>query len=162
MRRFFAAAGIALLAPVTAAAVFFGAPRLAAAPAEPPGPKPLSAPAAAEGPAATAARAFAGRTSQRKPVVVRLAADGKAIVRLEVTYVAECLDDTFTMELADVLYTPVAVGGDGTFEAPALGQRIALKGRIAGSRITGTIEVDAAYGMFHCRTPPITWTAAAR
>ncbi|HET8607414.1 MAG TPA: hypothetical protein VFL66_10360 [Gaiellaceae bacterium] len=123
----------------------------------------LGGESARSGAAVAGGARFRGLTSQKKPIALRLSADRREIDRIDVTYVAQCLGGSISMQLADTIHTPVAIRSDGSFSAHALGSRLSLRGRMAKGRSHGTLTIEMNYGGFmSCRTHRLRWQAARR
>lgn len=151
------AAALAFLAPVAGAVAFVVAEE---EPARAAAARPVSA---AVQPTPAPRISFSGTTSQQLEIAFELAADGRRIEGLHVSYRAECGGKGgLGFELDDVFYAPVAVAADGTFSVTGFGKRLTFNGRIAERSATGTVRVDYEYGgLFRCTTPPLRWTASS-
>lgn len=151
-RGFVVAALVAFSAPVLGAALYVADSEESAAVAETV--RPARVIKASE-------RKFIGLTSQEKDFGFRLSRDGRRIELLKVTYVATCLGKNgMEMELADRLYTPIAVAADGTFAVRNLGKRISVHGRIANGKASGAFRIKMVYGgLMSCLTDPIRFSA---
>jgi hypothetical protein len=118
-----------------------------------------------------AAGSYSGSTSQGKPIVLVVSADGKTVVELELRYRATC-GPNGNYDGAISTATAVPIQPDGSFTAPLPTMPLgtsngSISGRFdAPGKVSGTLvahpTTEAGGTRIECDSGSVTWTAARR
>jgi hypothetical protein len=107
--------------------------------------------------AATSARRFQGRTAEDMPISFRLSTDRRRIDHVSLGFYAIC-DEEIAFAQTGTRDAPARVAGDGSFTV-RVGTSVTIRGRIAGRRASGTLDIRVRVGGAVCLTPNVAWSA---
>ena len=96
---------------------------------------------------------YSGRTAQGTPISFLVSADGRRIDRITLGYYAAC-DAEIALARTETRTTPARVTRGGAFSM-RVGAAVTVRGRIAGARASGTMQVRFS----GCTSPAVPWTA---